>query len=78
MLKILNQFFTLLIWVGIWYIYDNVLARFSLSLNNKLLVSVSTVILSFVMIYVVNNGFYYKSTLYDKPNDNSELKINIV
>ena len=67
LLKMLNIVFELFIWVGLWGIFENILRRFKLSSNTKLCVYALTIVIAFVLIYLVNGSLGYKTTFYDHP-----------
>ena len=66
LVKVSNTTLDLLIWVGLWNIYENILSRFSLNKNQLLLIYLLTIVMAFVLIYIVNNKFNYTHTLYDE------------
>ena len=68
LLKMLNIVFELFIWVGLWGIFENILRRFKLSSNTKLGVYALTIVIAFVLIYLVNGSLGYKTTFYDHPS----------
>ena len=71
--KFINICLELLIWVGLWNIFENILARFTLSKDSKLVVYLLTIIFALTMMYIVNDGLRYKSTFYDSPNQNNKV-----
>ena len=66
LVKVSNTTSDLLIWVGLWNIYENILSRFSLNKNQLLLIYLLTIVGTVVLIYTVNNKFNYTHTLYDE------------
>jgi hypothetical protein len=71
--KFINICLELLIWVGLWNIFENILARFTLSKDSKLVVYLLTIIFALTMMYIINDGLGYKSTFYDPPNQNNNV-----
>jgi Na+/glutamate symporter len=63
--KISNVTLDLLIWVGLWSIYDNILGRFKLHQNTLLLVYILTLVFAFSLIYIINGKLSYTSSLYE-------------
>ena len=63
--KISNVTLDLLIWVGLWNTYENILSRFKFGDNILLLIYILTIILSFILIYVINGKLSYTSSLYE-------------
>ena len=66
-IKTINLALEFFIWIGLWKIYDNILERFTLSNDRKLVIYIITIIFAFTMIYLVNDELGYKYTLYG-PN----------
>ena len=66
-IKTINLALEFFIWIGLWKIYDNILERFNLSNDRKLVIYIITIIFAFTMIYLVNDELGYKYTLYG-PN----------
>ena len=64
-IKVTNSFLDLMIWVGLWNSYENIIDRFNLSKNIQLLVFISTILLSYLLIYLVNNKIGFVKTMYD-------------
>ena len=63
--KISNVTLDLLIWVGLWNTYENILSRFKFGDNILLLIYILTIILSFILIYIINGKLSYTSSLYE-------------
>ena len=64
LLKILNTSFDLLIWIGLWNIYENILSRFSFTKNTLLLIYFLTIIASFTLIFLLNKKLSFTESLY--------------
>lgn len=64
-LKIMNVTLDLLIWVGLWNIYDNVLNRYKFNKNSLLIIYFLTIVFAFSTIYLLNGKFGYLSSLYE-------------
>ena len=62
--KLLNLLCELLLWVGLWNIYENILSRFTLSKNVKLFIYLMTILVSLSIIYLINDDLQFKNTLY--------------
>ena len=63
--KITNVTLDLLIWVGLWNTYENILSRFKFGNNLLLVIYLLTIILSFTLIYYINGRLAYTSSLYE-------------
>lgn len=63
--KITNVTLDLLIWVGLWNTYENILSRFKFGNNVLLVIYLLTIILSFTLIYYINGRLAYTSSLYE-------------
>ena len=63
--KISNVTLDLLIWVGLWNTYENILNRFKFGNNILLLIYLLTIIVSFTLIYIINGKLSYTSSLYE-------------
>jgi hypothetical protein len=63
-LKILNLVIVILIWVGIWGFINTFMDYFKMNISHQLLTYFSITILSFILLYNVNNGLTLKTTIY--------------